>query len=139
MEPISLLVDPKGKNGVTAVKITDILYLSYISGYRKVAFYTADATYYFTGSKEYWTDVLNNSGARFVGVDRKSSVNAEKVIRTEEEPHYAYFEKFRRIGEKRCWLSKRGHDDLIKEMSVIREELKSQFVPVYQYKEGLPS
>ncbi|UPK45914.1 LytTR family transcriptional regulator DNA-binding domain-containing protein [Paenibacillus pabuli] len=131
MEKVTLLVDPKGKMGVVPVLITDILYLSYISKLRKVAFYTADATYYFMGSKEHWTEVLNNSGARFVDVDRNSSVNVEKVRRTEETPYYAYFEKFRRVKELRCSMSARGYNDLLQELSTGTEK-QHKLVPIFQ-------
>ncbi|MEN1985236.1 hypothetical protein [Paenibacillus hubeiensis] len=132
MEHITLLVDHKGKKGVAPVKIADILYLSYIRAYRKVAFYTADATYYFTGSKEYWTDVLNNSGGRFVDVDRNSSVNVARVLRTSETPYYAYFERFRRVGEIKCSMSVRGFNDLQKALHAVEQVTKPQFVPAYQ-------
>lgn len=128
---ITLLVDPKGKKGVVPVRITDILYLSFVRTYRKVAFYTADATYYFTGSKEHWTDVLNNSGGNFLDIDRLSSVNVEKVMRTSVDPYYAYFEKFRRIGEMRCWMSKRGYLDLQEELSLTVQK-QHKLVPIYQ-------
>lgn len=128
---ITLLVDPKGKSGVVPVLITDILFLSYMSKYRKVAFYTADATYYFMGSKEHWTEVLNNSGGNFLDVDRHNSVNISKVKRIEANPYYAYFEKFRRIKELKCSMSARGYNDLLKELSVF-EERQHKLVPVYQ-------
>ncbi|MEO2212147.1 LytTR family transcriptional regulator DNA-binding domain-containing protein [Paenibacillus amylolyticus] len=116
---VSLLVDPKGKSGVVPVLISDILYLSYISKIRKVAFYTADATYYIMGSKEQWTEVLNNSGGNFLDVDRHNSVNISKVKRTDAKPYFAYFEKFRRIKELKCSMSARGYNDLKKEQSVV--------------------
>lgn len=131
MEEVMLLVDHKGKNGVVPVKVTDILYLSYIKTYRKVAFYTADATYYFMGSKEHWTEVLNNSGGNFMDVDRHNSVNVRKVRRTETKPYYAYFEKFRRVNELRCSMSARGYNDLEKELSAVPEQ-QHKLVPIFQ-------
>ncbi|MCF7753394.1 LytTR family transcriptional regulator DNA-binding domain-containing protein [Paenibacillus xylanexedens] len=131
MEEVMLLVDHKGKNGVVPVKVTDILYLSYIKAYRKVAFYTNDATYYFMGSKEHWTEVLNNSGGNFMDVDRHNSVNIMKVRRTETKPYYAYFEKFRTVNELRCSMSARGYNELLEELSVgIKQHHK--LVPSYQ-------
>ncbi|CAI6024017.1 hypothetical protein PAECIP112173_00365 [Paenibacillus sp. JJ-100] len=131
MEHITLLVDHKGKNGVTPVKIADILYLSYIKAYRKVAFYTADATYYFMGSKEHWTEVLNNSGGNFLDVDRHNSVNVSKVKRTETMPYYACFEKFRTVKELKCSMSARGYNDLVKRLSS-RIEQPKKVVPIFQ-------
>ncbi|MEK4273151.1 LytTR family transcriptional regulator DNA-binding domain-containing protein [Paenibacillus sp. FSL R7-0026] len=131
MEYVALLADHKGKTDVIHVKITDILYLSYIKTYRKVAFYTADATYYFVGSKEHWTEVLNNSGVKFMDVDRHNSVNVMKVRRTETKPYYAYFEKFRRVNELRCSMSARGYSELLEELSVGIEQ-KQKLVPILQ-------
>ncbi|KAA8750074.1 hypothetical protein [Paenibacillus sp. UASWS1643] len=131
MEYVSLLADHKGKTDVIQVKIADILYLSYIKTYRKVAFYTSDATYYFVGSKEHWTEVMNNSGGNFMDVDRHNSVNVMKVRRTETKPYYAYFEKFRRINELRCSMSARGYTDLEKELSVATKQ-QQKLVPILQ-------
>lgn len=131
MEKVTLLVDPKGKMGVVPVPITDILYLSYISKLRKVAFYTADATYYFMGSKEHWTEVLNNSGGNFLDVDRHNSVNIAKVKRTDVKPYYAYFEKFRRVKELKCSMSARGYNDLLQELSTCTEK-QHKLVPIFQ-------
>lgn len=128
MEQVTLTIDPHGDTGLVLVPINDILYISYVRKYNKVAFYTGRGTYYGAGTKEYWTHVFNNSGATFRDVDRNNSVNVERISRIDTFRYVAYFERFRRIGELKCTMSESKYNRLVKEFPVSDGKL----VPTFQ-------
>ncbi|AIQ69510.1 LytTR family DNA-binding domain-containing protein [Paenibacillus graminis] len=112
---LSVTKDHAGKRGLYPLPVEDILYLRFSSKYRCVVVTTAVREYYTTGTLNYWTEVINNSGFRFSLADRTASINLMKVVQVDRFSKTAFFD-----GDEKCMLSEKGYKTLMKEILALQ-------------------
>lgn len=116
---LTVTTEPDGTGGIRHVGIKDVLYLKYSSHLDRIVVHTEKDEYFMTGTITYWEESLNESGFKYLKLDRSTLVNTSNVVLVNSLYKKVYFEYEPGKKSKSCDIVTHRYDQLQKMIEVM--------------------
>ncbi|ALP39274.1 hypothetical protein ASL14_25640 (plasmid) [Paenibacillus sp. IHB B 3084] len=120
---LTVATDPEAISGGENIPVNKVLYISRGRKRNQIMVHTFDKIFYMTGTLKYWETFLNNSGFKFLNVDRGKTLNVEKVKIVNGIFKDAYFESEIAKLSQRCPIAYHRYNEVIKELGIMNPNI----------------
>lgn len=121
---LTVTEDANGEKGLVKIPIREVLYLMSDKKINRVIVHTVDQKYYMPGTLKYWETCLISSGYKFVYTDRRTFMNAERVVSVSNMYKAVYFEENATRKSKKCEIAHHKYREVLSQLGTFNDRIQ---------------